>query len=78
MLSSSPTKLQLMASHNLFNFVLLAFTITIIRGGMHVNKIKRPASHGHELHKDHVMFLGEEAAREFTGLTEKESVRRLR
>ena len=35
-------------------------------------------SHGHELHKDHLAFLGADAAREFEGLTLKESVRRLR
>lgn len=34
--------------------------------------------YGHDLHKDHIAFLGEEAARELEGLTRKESIRRLR
>lgn len=38
----------------------------------------RTKGNGHDFHKDHVAFLGEDAAREFEGLTQKESIRRLR
>lgn len=67
-----------MIPDNVFTFVLFATTITLVIASKHFQKIKRSTSHDHDLHKDHVTFLGEEAAREFYGLTQKESVRRLR
>jgi hypothetical protein len=62
----------------MFTFLLLTTTITLITGTKQFHKIKRSTPHGHDLHKDHVSFLGEDAAREFYGLTQKESIRRLR
>ena len=67
-----------MIPYKMFTFALLATLITLITGSKIFHKIKRSTPHGHDLHKDRVTFLGEEAAREFYGLTEKESIRRLR
>ena len=67
----------MMISYRMFTFLLLT-TITLINGSKHFKKLKRSTPHGHDLYKDHVSFLGEEAAREFYGLTQKESIRRLR
>ena len=65
-------------SIKLLVFLLLASTIS---SNNHFRKMKqaiKSTSHGHDLHKDHISFLGEEAANEFYGLTKKESIRRLR
>ena len=67
-----------MISSKMFTFLLLTTTTTLINGSKHFKKLKQSTPHGHDLHKDHVSFLGEEAAREFYGLTQKESIRRLR
>ncbi|XP_028414067.1 calumenin-like [Dendronephthya gigantea] len=66
------------STNTIFTILLFLNTFVWTSGNKQFHKAKRSTAHGHDLHKDHVIFLGEEAAREFYGLTQKESIRRLR